>query len=476
MRLWARVFLGYFFIVGLAGWFVLRVFVNEVKPGVREAVEEVMVDSAHMVAELAKDDLVSGRIENGRFHSAIEAYRQRSIRASIWGRDKLALDLRIYVTDDKGIVRFDSEGEAVGQDYSQWRDVARTLRGEYGARSTRDDPEDATSGVLYVAAPVTLNDRIVGVATVAKPVAALQPIIERSQRTVFLKGMLLLAAALLIGIVFTAWLTLSFGSLLRYARALASGVRAEPPSRARNEIGELSRALAGLRQELDGRAYIERYVQHLTHEMKSPLSAIRGAGELLAEPMAEDDRRRFAETVVAQTQRMQAMVDRLLRLAQLEQQRELTGVEAVAIPALFGVLAQRFGSVAAQRGINLHFETGGDPTVIGDRFLLEQALAALIENALDFSVAGADGVSVSAATCEGRVSIEVRDSGPGIPEYARERIFERFYSLPRPNGRPKSTGLGLALVREVATLHHGSISVDNLPEGGVRARLELPAE
>jgi two-component system sensor histidine kinase CreC len=474
MKLWARVFLGYFFIVGLAGWFVLRVFVNEVKPGVREAVEEVMVDSAHLVAELAAGDLVAGHLQDGRFRAAVEAYTLRSIRASIWGREKLTLDLRIYVTDDKGIVRFDSEEVAVGQDYSNWRDVARTLRGEYGARSTRDDPADDTSGVLYVAAPVMRGDRIVGVATVAKPVAALEPIIERSQAAVFREGAALLAAALAIGGIFTGWLTVSFGRLLRYARALARGEREEPPSRGRDEIGELSRALASLRQEVDGRAYVERYVQHLTHEMKSPLTAIRGAGELLAEPLADEDRRRFAESVVGQADRLHALVERLLRLAQLEQQRELTSVEPVAVSALFDGLAETFAAVAARRGIELRFDCDDKAVVRGDRFLLEQALAALIENAIDFSASG-DSVHCRAMLREHRVVIEIRDNGPGIPDYALERIFERFFSLPRPHGGAKSTGLGLALAREAALLHHGSVSVDNQPGGGVLAVLDLPA-
>lgn len=474
MKLWARVFLGYFFIVGLAGWFVLRVFVNEVKPGVREAVEEVMVDSAHLVADLARDELVSGHLEDGRFREAIDAYRKRSIRASIWGRDKTALDLRIYITDDKGIVQFDSEAEAVGQDYSQWRDVARTLRGEYGARSTRDDPDDATTGVLYVAAPVMRDDRIVGVVTVAKPVAALQPIIERSQRTVFLKGLLLLAAGLVIGIVFTVWLTRSFGNLVKYARALARGERGEPPSRGQDEIGELSRALESLRQEVDGKDYVERYVQHLTHEMKSPLSAIRGAGELLGEPMVEEARRHFSNSIVEQSKRLQSLVDRLLRLAQLEQQRELACVETMPVRLLFESLAERFSPLAGPRDVSLQFRPCEGISVVGDRFLVEQAIAALIENALDFSAPG-QRVEVAASVAGDRVRIEIFDLGPGIPDFAKDRIFERFYSLPRPQGGQKSTGLGLALAREVALLHRGSVAVANRASGGVAAVLELPA-
>ena len=476
MKLWARVFLGYFLIVGLAGWFVLRVFVEQVKPGVWEAVEDVMVDSAHLIAELAAQDLIAQGgtgLPEGRFGKALDAYSQRTVRAPIWGLEKLSLDFRVYVTDAKGIVRFDSEGEAVGQDYSNWRDVALTLRGQYGARSTREDPEDSTSSSLYVAAPVMDGDRIVGVATVVKPVAALQPIIDRSQRTVFRQGALLLAATLLIGGVFTAWLTVSMGRLVRYARALAAGERAEPPGRGRDEIGELSRALAALRQEVDGRAYVERYVQHLTHEMKSPLTAIRGAAELLAEPMDEADRRRFAASAVGQTERLQALVDRLLRLAQLEHQAKIEAPETVPLGPLLDELRQGFEPQARRHGLTLDLQADGNVSAHGDRYLLAQAISALIENAIEFSPAGGTVECRAQRGSDGLV-VTVRDQGPGIPDYAQERIFERFYSLPRPDGGAKSTGLGLALAREVAKLHGGTVTVESHPQGGVLARLMLP--
>ena len=322
MKLWARVFLGYFLIVGLSGWFLLRVFVSEVKPGVRDAVEDVMVDTAQLLAELARDDLLANRLPNGRFAQSVEAYRQRPVKATIWGLEKQTLDFRIYVTDANGIVRYDSEHKAVGENYANWHDVYRTLRGEYGARSTRDDPADETSGVMHGAAAIKDQQRIVGVVTVAKPSRTLAPIIERGERTVFRQGLLLLGITLLIGSIFTAWLTLSMGKLVRYARLLAAGQPAEPPSRGRDEIGELSRALAQLRNEVDGRAYVEHYVQHLTHEMKSPLAAIRGAAELLAESdLPEAERQRFVGTVQLQSERLQTLIDKLLRLAQLEQQR-----------------------------------------------------------------------------------------------------------------------------------------------------------
>ena len=473
MRLWAKVFLGYFLVVGLAGWFVLRVFMGEVKPGVREAVEDVMVDSANLIAELAAADLIDGHLQEGRFAKSVEAYTQRTVRAPIWGHEKQTLDFRVYVTDEKGIVRFDSNGEAVGQDYSQWRDVALTLSGQYGARATRDDPDDDASGVMYVAAAVHDGNKIVGVVTVAKPVSALAPIIARSERATFRHGILLLASTLLIGSVFTIWLTLSMNSLLRYARALTRGEKAVPPSHGRDEIGELARALAAMRTELDGRAYVERYVEHLTHEMKSPLTAMRGAAELLAEPLSEAERARFSMNIISQGERLQLMIDKLLRLAQLEHQQALEAPENVTLADVFDELKPQFEAAAAKRGVTLEWHADTLACIEGERFLLVLALTNLVDNALAFSPAGGR-VSCRAELAGDAVSILVTDQGPGVPEFAQPSIFSRFFSLPRPDGAPKSTGLGLALVREVAQLHHGSITLENLTGGGACARFMLP--
>ena len=476
MKLWARVFLGYFLIVGLSGWFLLRVFVSEVKPGVRDAVEDVMVDTANLLAELARDDLLANRLPEGRFSQSVEAYRRRPVKATIWGLQKQTLDFRIYVTDAQGVVRYDSEHKAMGENYADWRDVYRTLRGEYGSRSTRDDPDDSTSGVMHVAAAVhqtgNADSPIIGVVTVAKPSRTLTPIIARGENAVLRQGILLLGATLLIGGLFTAWLTVSLSRLVRYARALAAGQPAEPPSKGKDEIGTLSRALAQLRDEVDGRAYVEHYVQHLTHEMKSPLAAIRGAAELLGEgdlPAAE--RQRFAANVQSQSERLQTLIDKLLRLAQLEQLRTLEARTEFTLAQLFSDTEQALSPLATQRGIRLVFSADDStPPLNGDPFLLGLALTNLVQNALDFSPP--ESVVECCGTAEsGRIAIRVRDHGPGIPEFAQPRIFERFFSLPRPNGAPKSTGLGLPLVREIAVLHGGEVRLENAADGGAIATL-----
>ncbi len=134
---------------------------------------------------------------------------------------------------------------------------------------------------------------------------------------------------------------------------------------------------------------------------------------------------------------------------------------------------------ARQRGLTLRLMPSGqpEPVVKGDPFLLHQALGNLLENAIDFAPA-ASTVDVSVAHGSDpaeKIAVRVTDHGPGIPDYALPRLFERFYSLPRPGGQDKSTGLGLCFVREIATLHHGEITLANRAEGGACATLALPA-
>ena len=130
MNISVRLFFGYFLIVGLAAWFVLNTFVRETEPGVRQATEETLVDTAHVLAEVAAPDLAAGRIDGGPFADAVRAAIRRSPQADISGIHKERIDFRIYVTDAQGIVIYDSKRAAVGEDFSQWRDVARVLRGE----------------------------------------------------------------------------------------------------------------------------------------------------------------------------------------------------------------------------------------------------------------------------------------------------------------------------------------------------------
>jgi two-component system sensor histidine kinase CreC len=113
------------------------------------------------------------------------------------------------------------------------------------------------------------------------------------------------------------------------------------------------------------------------------------------------------------------------------------------------------------------------PTLRGDAFLLRQALVNLVENAADFSPQGAH-ITLRVRSDAAAIRFDVLDEGPGIPDYAMPRVFERFYSLPRPQGGSRSSGLGLCFVAEVATLHGGQAMLANRIPQGAQASLAIP--
>lgn len=476
MHIGLRIFFGFFLVVGLAAFLTLRVFVQEVKPGVRQAMEDTLVDTAHVLAVLAADDLKSGNIAQGAFAQRLARLREQPVDASVWGLHKDAVGYRIYITDDHGIVRFDTAGTAVGADYSRWNDVHLTLQGKYGARSTRSDPNDESSSVMYVAAPIRDGGRIIGVLTLAKPNRTMAPFIARSQGVILTYGLLLIGGAAAIGVLCTLWLVFGLRKLQRYARAVAAGDRAEMPLRGASELAELGRAVETMRLRLEDKQYVEHYIHTLTHEMKSPLAAIHGAAELLQEDMPAADRQRFVGNIRGQAQRLDLLIRKLLTLAEVEQRQHLEKREPVRLVTEVDQIVQSLEPRARQRGVRLAWTPPASiPPVTGDVFLLRQAIVNLLDNALDFAPAGSTiDVTLERVPRHDQVVLRIDDRGPGIPDFAMSRLFERFYSLPRPDGADRGTGLGLCLVREVALLHQGEVTVGNRDGGGARAELVLP--
>jgi two-component system sensor histidine kinase CreC len=479
MRIGLRILLGYFLIVALAAILLTRVFVQEVKPGVRQTMEDTLVDTANLLAAQATDDLLSGQIDTGRFAASVRALEGRDPGAQIWGFGKRGIGTRIYVTDARGVVVFDSSGRDVGKDYSRWNDVHLTLQGRYGARSTRSDPADEASTVMHVAAPIldrrSGQARIAGVLTVAKPNQSIAPFIARSQDTILRWGLVLLGTALVIGLGAAWWLSRQLATLRRYADATTAGERVAAPD-VPGEFGDLGRALATMRERLEGKQYVEQYVHALTHELKSPLAAIQSTAELVesaGETMSTADRARFLTTLRSQGDRLAEMIDKMLALASVEHRQRIEQPQPVDLCALVTEAVERLQPKLDQRHVAVRMQ-GGPAVVQGDPFLLRQALVNLLDNAADFAPEGS-AVDVDIDRHDARWRVTVADRGPGVPAYALGRAFERFYSLPRPGGASRSSGLGLCFVAEAAALHGGEATLANRSGGGALATLLLPA-
>ena len=465
-------------VVALAGWFALYQVLDEVKPAVRQTTEETQVDTANLLAEIVAADLKAGTLGEGDMARVLQAYGSRHPGAEIWGIRKDDVTHRIYITDANGIVLLDSSGRDVGKDYSRWNDVYLTLRGRYGARTTEAVPGDERSTVMHVAAPVKDGERIIGVVTVAKPNDSVQPFIARAEHRLILLASLYMLAGLVVGGLLAWWLNHSIRRLTRYADAVTAGGRPAVPDLPGRELNQLATALDTMRARLDGKAYVERYVQTLTHELKSPLAAIQGASELLRGEMAGPQRAHFLAHIDAETARLKALSDRLLYLAQVEQRRGLEEEVEIPLKPLADELLAEFGPRLDVAGVNATNAVPSSATVRGERFLVRQALLNLLDNAIDFTPPGCR-IAVEAATAAAvhgkpMVALAVFNEGEPIPDYALARVTERFYSLPRAGTNRKSTGLGLNFVQEVAQLHGGQFRIANVA-GGVRAELVLPA-
>ena len=471
MKIGLRILLGYCLVVGLAAWFLLAVFVQQVKPGVRLTQEDTLVDTANLLATLVADDVKAGNVAGSVLLGKIASLRQRPVDVKIGGFTKQGINNRIYITDARGFVIFDSSGVDVGKDYSRWNDVLRTLRGDYGARSTRADQYDEDSTVMHVAAPIRDGARIIGVLTIAKPNSTVQPFVERSQSVILQRGALFLALSLLIGGAFAWWLSDSLRKLMRYIADVEAGRKAILPALGNNEIGTLGRALEAMRHKLEGKEYVEELMHTLAHELKSPIAAIQGSAELMQEDMPNAERKHFLGNILNQNARQKQLIDKLLALVRVEKQQHLTAPSRIDLRELIDQVRTDSATRLSARRLLVACDIA-DIRLDGDTLLLRQAFGNLLDNAIDFSPEGAT-IRVRVETRNGRAVVTISDGGTGIPEYARERLFERFYSLPRPDGA-RSTGLGLPFVREAIALHGGTVSVANGESGGAVAIVELP--
>lgn len=475
MRLGTRIFLCYTLIVLVCFCYPVDWMINNLRTRYLEGVEDPLADQANILASIVGTGMEDGRFRPEELAEAFRSVYKRRLSARIYSFLKTGVDTRVYITDSAGKIVFDSSGRArPGDDYLHWRDVHLTLEGKYGARTTRDNPSEASSNVLYVAAPIIVKGRIAGVLTVGKPTATINALVKEAEPRMLRVILLALAAAILLSFLVSIWMTRPIKRLTAYANDIRDGRKTVFPELSGSEIGEMGRAFEQMKEALDGKKYIEDYVQTLTHEVKSPLSAIRGAAELLGEEMGPEQRERFLANIRNEANRIQELVDRMLELTVLENLQGIDRLERLSFATLVRKVVESEQPALAKKGIDISSDVPSDLVIRGAPFLLRQAVSNLLRNAIDFSPPG--GRIEITGTVEGkRLVFAVRDHGPGIPDYAKTKVFGKFYSLQRPDTGKKSTGLGLNFVKVVAELHQGKISIDNCPDGGAIAVLTIPA-
>ena len=450
MRIRSAIFAVYVAASAVGFAVLMRFMLAEVRPRYVTAVQLNLEDTARVLA------------------AALEGRTLAEARAALAG----PLNFRMQLRGEDGVALFDSieRDAAPAADYPP--PAARGLAKRVGD-SLIDGPANSSAPKVAVTRPVRLADGRAVELVLSRSFRSVNAVIWAERKKLAGIGLLVAGVMVVAGWWIAARLTHSLERLTAYALDVRDGRPAAPPASRAREIAALTRAFVEMRDALEGRQQVERYTQALAHEVKAPLAAIRGAAELLDEKMPEEQRRKFLGNIRSESARIQQSVERLLELSSLEARKALRQTEAIQAAELTAEAAAAVGAAFASARVAL--TVAGDPAEVrGERVLLREALVNLLQNALEFSPR--EGVVALRSTVQNRrVIFVVEDGGPGVPDYALSRVFERFYSLPRPGATRRSTGLGLALVREIAHLHGGEVTLANRPAGGAIATFAVPA-
>ena len=352
--------------------------------------------------------------------------------------------------------------------FDDYEEIRQAVAGRYAsaARDRKsDEPKPSFSSIsrrgdvrVFVALPVFIRGEVAAVVWMSRTSMAPLKAAWLYRRPITAGLILIVLVTGLVSLFLSRAITNPLKRITSSAREVAAGrgSRVEPSGGfSPREVRQLERALAKMTRQLSERAdYIAGYAANITHELKSPITAIRGAAELLAEEadeMSPDQRGRFIANIRADAERMERLVTRLLVLARIES--EAGASSKVNVRSFVEQVAEAYGEKVelSWRDPPAEIEINPDH--------LESALRNLLDNAVEH---GGGRAKVTVGGRYGRLAVTVADDGPGISAPNREHVFERFFTTNRDNG---GTGLGLAIVQAVAHARGGDVALETGDRG-----------
>jgi two-component system sensor histidine kinase CreC len=519
LSIFFRIWLAVALVLIICGVVVFTQLFGYVKPTAQQVIEDTLLDTSKLLAASLQIPLSTGQLYDEAYQAQLDAafVGIPAINDNLGPvyQTKSYSSFRVYVTDSSGRVIYDSlpkPDNNEGQNYGRWNDVYLTLRGQYGARSTLRDGQQRDGSVMYVAQPIkNMSGEIIGVVSVGKPVASVLPYLDDTRNRMLITVLFISIAALILAGLIAWWLKQSITLVTQYTSALAEDTK-KPYFYLGHELNSLTDTIETMKHRLENRAYVTDYVHTLTHELKSPLTAIRASSELLEDDgldghmLDRDDRQMLIETVGEQSVKMQQLIDRLLLLAKVEQptfklNRQLTPL----LPLLQSLIKDNTAKQQQQNLqpidiyiddqhmtniTNLPAELLASTSVFADQFWLIQVLQNVLDNAIHFADST---VNISLHSTARTVIIDIFNDGKLLPDYAIEKAFERYFSLSHQSQSvhqvqsqnttyaldtgsahhkaeskqsdsilKKGTGLGLTLVKQVIEHHGGQVTIDNV--------------
>lgn len=376
----------------------------------------------------------------------------------------------IRVLDPGGCV-VATTGDQAGRCLTPLAEVQRAIGGQYAAQARYRRPSSPLPPLgdiqrrgklrVFTALPVFSDGRVIGIVTASRTGLDALSSLWQIRRTLLWSVALVILMLIATSIVFARAIARPVQSITLKAEAIARGdptLDFVPRGFTPAEVRTLSQALDVMTKKLRSQAaYVSEFATTVSHELKTPIAAIRGAAELLLDwdKMAAEQRRRFLANIDEDAARMQRLVARLLELARIESAAEL-GSETIDV-------VEACRALLARRGDRVELVVQDPPARKG---ISKDHLAIAVDNLIDNALRHGEGrpVTVTLASRGARLLVAVRDRGVGISEANRGRVWDRFFTTERDRG---GTGLGLSIVAAIAKAHGGSVAFETSREGTI---------
>lgn len=337
-----------------------------------------------------------------------------------------------------------------------------------------------SSGVawLYVTQPLSAS-RTLLLTSIQPAVVPWAAIREEFATPLVRAGVVALLLSPLLAWLIARWVAAPLQRMAMAARAVAEGEYQHPlPTEGPMEVRALAAAFNHMIDRVRTSQQAQRdFVANVSHELKTPLTSIQGFAQAIVDQTAgtRDAQVRAAGIILDETHRLQGLVDDLLDLARFDAGQTALELKPMDLGAMLDAVADHLSLRAEEKQVRLVRRLDPLPTVVADGDRLAQVFTNLLDNAIRHTPSGGS-VGLTAQEEAGWVTIHVEDTGPGIPEEALSRIFERFYQLDpaRQGGGGRGAGLGLAISREIVAAHAGTLTAKSVVGRGSRFTVRLP--
>ncbi|MBC8468172.1 MAG: HAMP domain-containing protein [Planctomycetes bacterium] len=451
--------------------FVLYFFVSlKLQNSFERKITEKLQSNAVLVGDVLTGDLLEGNNEN----------IQRKI-------DTLAekLDLRITVVDMQGKVLGDSDkAPSVMESHKDRFEIIEAVEKGFGQSIRFSDT--LNYNMKYVAVRVEDSGNTLGVVRFALPLSEVQLQIQLIYRVVLLGAIVAVVIAFTVAYFLSRSITFPISRMQEAAQRIAKGDFSRKVNiKSKDELGDLAKSLnimaAELQQKMDNLKRMDRvrtdFVANVSHELKTPLTLIKGYIETL-EDRAIDDKekaRKFISIIKEHASRLENIIEDLLSLSELELSKDCLNRTEFDMKKLIDEVALSFGYAIDTKRHEFNIDQQGDDFRIrADRDKIGQVIVNLIDNAIKYTNE-AGQINILLHEQQNEITITIRDNGIGIPKEDVDRVFERFYRVDKARSRELGgTGLGLGIAKHIVLAHNGEISIESRINKGTKVLIRLP--